>query len=77
MDQMTVVEINPGMDCIWLLDPKAIPDPPFVFLIGLGAWTSALYNGGFNKIYSLEPTVPYLKQLEVRPPPPPQDKSDH
>ncbi|KAI8335400.1 ribosomal RNA adenine dimethylase-domain-containing protein [Chlamydoabsidia padenii] len=42
MDDMTVVEINPG----------------------LGAWTSALYNGGFNSIYSLEPVPSYMKLLE-------------
>ncbi|ORZ20720.1 ribosomal RNA adenine dimethylase-domain-containing protein [Absidia repens] len=31
---------------------------------GLGVWTSALFNGGFNSIYSLEPNVPYYKQIK-------------
>ncbi|ORZ14118.1 ribosomal RNA adenine dimethylase-domain-containing protein [Absidia repens] len=43
MDNMTVVEINPG----------------------LGVWTSALFNGGFNKIYSLEPNVNYLHEIQA------------
>ncbi|ORX53647.1 S-adenosyl-L-methionine-dependent methyltransferase, partial [Hesseltinella vesiculosa] len=31
---------------------------------GLGAWTSALYNGGVQRIYGLEPAPAYINHLQ-------------
>ncbi|CAO3628347.1 unnamed protein product [Cunninghamella blakesleeana] len=31
---------------------------------GLGVWTSALFNGGFKKIYTLEPAHPYFEHVK-------------
>ncbi|CAO3591695.1 unnamed protein product [Absidia cylindrospora] len=32
---------------------------------GLGVWTSALFNGGFHSIYSLESHLAYYKQIKA------------
>ncbi|CAO3646280.1 unnamed protein product [Cunninghamella echinulata] len=32
---------------------------------GLGAWTAALFNGGFKKIFTLEPNVHYFEHVKT------------
>lgn len=37
----------------------------YMYYLGLGVWTSALFNGGFKKIFTLEPSTPYFEHIKV------------
>jgi hypothetical protein len=61
---MTAVEIYPGnfiKNVLLSFEKYSIQN-----IVGLGAWTSALKEGGFKRVIALEPQTTYHHWLEVR-----------